>query len=102
MEPGYREAGDAPGRLYHGTPARNLPSIMQRGLLPGRRLYVHLTTSLEDALETGRRHGSPVALLSVDTGCLRRRGVRLYKATDRVYLAEWVPPECLKVESITG
>jgi len=100
VDPGYPEAVDPP-TLYHGTPARNLRSILSRGLLPGRRLYVHLAASPEDAVETGRRHGGPVALLRVDPECLRRRGVKVYMATGKVYLASMVPPDCVKVERIT-
>ncbi len=101
IEGRYEEAVNPPP-LYHGTPVRNLQSILARGLMPGRRLYVHLSATREDALETGKRHGSPVAILKVDPACLRNRQVKVYKATDRVYLARWVPPECIEVEEVTG
>ena len=100
VEISYPEPRRPPPVLYHGTPARNLPSIMARGLLPGRRRYVHLVSDPETALETGRRHGGPVALLAVDTGCLRRLGVPLYQATAQIYLAPRVPPRCIRVERV--
>ncbi len=83
--------------LYHGTAAANLPSIMAEGLRPGRRLYVHLSSTPEEAAEVGRRHGRDVAVLEVDAECLRRRGVRIYRATPSVYLAERVHPECISI-----
>jgi putative RNA 2'-phosphotransferase len=91
----YEEPEKPPRILYHGTPARNLPSIMRHGILPGRRLWVHLSATLQDALETGRRHGVDVVVLLIDVECLRRKGYRVFKATDRVYLTEKVPPECI-------
>ncbi|MCD6373345.1 MAG: RNA 2'-phosphotransferase, partial [Thermococcus sp.] len=35
--------------LYHGTPRRNLESIMREGLKPMRRQFVHLSTSRSEA-----------------------------------------------------
>ncbi|WP_297535308.1 RNA 2'-phosphotransferase [Thermococcus sp.] len=81
--------------LYHGTPRRNLPRIMREGLRPMGRQFVHLTTSKNEALETGRRHGKDVVLLIIDAECLRRRGLRVYKAGKNVRIVERVPPECI-------
>ncbi|AMQ18166.1 RNA 2'-phosphotransferase [Thermococcus peptonophilus] len=81
--------------LYHGTPRRNLPSILKEGLKPMKRQYVHLSTNKIEALETGRRHGRDVVLLVIDAECLRRRGLRIYKAGKNVRLVERVPPECI-------
>ena len=96
----YEPLAPAPPKLYHGTPARNLAGIMERGLLPGRRRYVHLTLDPGTAVETGARHGRPVVLLAVDTGCMERRGIPLYRATSQIVLAPWVPPECVRVERL--
>jgi len=81
--------------LYHGTPRRNLGQIMKEGLKPMKRQFVHLTTSREEALETGRRHGRDVVLLVVDTECLRKRGLKIYRAGKNVRIVERVPPECI-------
>jgi putative RNA 2'-phosphotransferase len=89
-------------KLYHGTPARNLDSIMRNGLLPGKRLYVHLSPDPETALETGERHGRPVAILEVNMECLKRLGIPVYKATSKVYLVERVPPQCLRLVRIVA
>ena len=83
--------------LYHGTAARNLPSILAVGLRPGKRLYVHLSPTPEAAVEVGKRYGRDVVVLRVDAECLRRRGVQVYRASPTVYLAEAVDPKCLSV-----
>ena len=84
--------------LYHGTPKRNLSSIMNEGLKPMGRQFVHLTTSKSEALETGRRHGRDVVLLIIDAECLRKRGLRIYKAGKNVRIVKAVPPECIILE----
>jgi len=82
--------------LYHGTSRSRLGRILSEGLLPMRRLYVHLTASLEDALERARRFPDPV-VLAVDPLCLKERGLRVFKGGKTVYLVRWVPPECLSL-----
>jgi putative RNA 2'-phosphotransferase len=86
-----------PRKLYHGTVARKLSSIKRKGLIPMKRMYVHLSFTLEDSYETGRRHGPDVVILEVDTECLRRHGLRVYQASPRVALVERVPPDCLSL-----
>ncbi len=87
-------AEEYPGApLYHGTSASRLPSIMRRGLIPMRRLFVHLTTSFEDAAARARRHPDPVVLV-IDPQRMRGR-VPLYRASGRVYVAPRVPPDCI-------
>ncbi len=82
--------------LYHGTAAENLSRIFGEGLKPMKRLYVHLTSSFEDAVATGRRHSQRVAILEVDCEALRRLGIKIFKAGRNVYLVERVPPSCIK------
>ena len=81
--------------LYHGTARRNLESILRRGLVPGKRLYVHLTSSKEVAMEVGLRHGDQVVVLKIDADCLRKEGHRVYKASSVIYLTDYVPPQCI-------
>ena len=83
------------GALYHGTSRDKLVKIMLEGLKPMKRRYVHLTTSFEDAVETGRRHGKPVVLV-INTMCLEKHAIKLYRATKTIYLAPRVPPECIE------
>ncbi|NJE43445.1 RNA 2'-phosphotransferase [Thermococcus sp. GR6] len=81
--------------LYHGTPRRNLESILREGLKPMGRQFVHLSMSKSEAIETGRRHGRDVALLVIEAECLRKKGLKIYKAGKNVRIVEKVPPECI-------
>lgn len=84
-----------PTQLYHGTSIDKLAKIMIEGLKPMKRQFVHLTTSLENAVETGKRHGKPVVLI-IDTMCLKEKRIPLYKATEKIYLAPKIPSQCIK------
>ncbi|WP_175059123.1 RNA 2'-phosphotransferase [Thermococcus sp. 2319x1] len=81
--------------LYHGTPRRNLEKILKEGIKSMKRKFVHLTTSKEEAYETGRRYGRDVVVILVDAECLRRKGYKIYKAGKSVRIAKFVPPECI-------
>jgi len=101
VDMGYKplREDELPPLLYHGTTREKLSSILRRGLLPMKRLKVHLTIDEETALEVARRHGKDVVLLLVDTKCVRREGFNIYKASNFVYLADYVPPRCIKVKT---
>ncbi|MET1160033.1 MAG: RNA 2'-phosphotransferase [Thermoprotei archaeon] len=80
--------------LYHGTSRENLEPILKEGIRSMKRLYVHLTIDPLLALETGKRHGKPV-VLTISPECLSRHGIKVYKATDKIFLVEYVPPDCI-------
>lgn len=84
-----------PERLFHGTAERYLESIRKRGLLPGSRLYVHLSDNAETARTVGARHGKP-AVLVVRSGQMHRDGYRFYRSVNGVWLTKHVPPEYLE------
>lgn len=88
-----------PERLWHGTAERFLPSIRQKGLLPGSRLYVHLSADPETARAVGSRHGRP-AVLAVDSGEMARRGFVFLRSANGVWLTARVPPEFLSPDGM--
>lgn len=83
-----------PSLLYHGTAKRFLETIMQQGLKPIGRLYVHLSNDRETAERVRKRHGKP-AVLEVATERMSRDGFCFYLSENGVYLAKSVPPEYL-------
>jgi len=82
--------------LYHGTTEEAWAKIRYEGLKPGRRLWVHLSGNINDAYEVARRHGSRIVILLIDIECLRRRGIKIFKASKSVWVVKYVPPECIK------
>ncbi len=90
-----REPATPPDVLYHGTTRRALASILQQGLLPMGRQYVHLSTNVAMAREVGARRDAHPAILLVDAKAAASDGVRFYRGGNDVWLADEVPPEYL-------
>jgi putative RNA 2'-phosphotransferase len=86
-----REPASPPDVLYHGTAGRFLDSILDKGLLPQSRQFVHLSADTETALQVGRRRDSRPVLLVVDAVKAYREGVAFYRGNDKVWLADQVP-----------
>ena len=85
-----------PGTLYHGTAPSNVESILDDGLRPMGRQLVHLSASVADAREVGRRHANGPAVLVVDAGAMLDDGSRITKRGERVYTTGTVPPQYLR------
>ena len=80
---------EPPEFLYHGTATRFLDSIMNAGLQPMSRLYVHLSKDIDTALKVGKRHGKPV-ILKVYSGNMHRDGYKFYLSENGVWLTKKV------------
>lgn len=76
--------GEPPAVLYHGTNKKALPSILQEGLSPMSRQYVHLSEGTHFATLAGRRRGELV-ILKVDTLSAKQLGVTFYYAGNEVW-----------------
>ena len=87
---------DPPQVLWHGTATRFLADIMQEGLKPMSRQYVHLSPDAETAYRVGIRHGKPV-ILQVDALRMVQDGMKFYRAENGVWLTDAVPPQYLQI-----
>jgi putative RNA 2'-phosphotransferase len=79
-----------PAVLLHGTSQSAVPAILDTGLRPMRRQYVHLTTDQDLATRIGRRHG-PACILAVDAASAAAAGVTFYRANLAFWLADVIP-----------
>jgi putative RNA 2'-phosphotransferase len=83
-------AVEPPELLYHGTVARFLESIREKGLVRGNRHHVHLSADRETATRVGQRRGRPVVLV-VGAGRMQRDGYEFFRSDNGVWLTESVP-----------
>ncbi len=81
--------------LYHGTADRFIKSIMEEGLKPMSRLYVHLSKDIETANKVGKRHGKP-AILKVHSGQMYREGIEFFLSENGVWLTKRVDVKYLE------
>jgi putative RNA 2'-phosphotransferase len=89
--------GNPPNVLYHGTSHKSVTSIMEQGLLPMERHYVHLSTDKETAIIVGKRRDTNPVILSVDTLEAMRDCIHFYIGNDTVWLSDVIPPKYLSI-----
>lgn len=86
---------EPPEYLYHGTATRFLNSIMQQGLKPRSRQFVHLSADTDTAIKVGQRHGKPV-ILRLPAKAMYQNGHAFYLAKNGVWLTTLVPADNLQ------
>ncbi|MBQ4059511.1 MAG: RNA 2'-phosphotransferase [Lachnospiraceae bacterium] len=89
------EETNPPQYLYHGTGEKYVASIDNMGLIPKTRLYVHLSSDIDTAVNVGSRHGTPV-VYRVNSGRMAVDGFKFYLSANNVWLTDRVPAEYLE------
>lgn len=86
-----KELGVPPDVLFHGTHQKALSVIMDDGLRPMGRQYVHLSVDTTMAEEVGKRKGGKLVILEVDAARAHQDGIMFYIGNEQVWLADFVP-----------
>jgi len=81
--------------LFHGTAPDTVKKILREGIQPMGRKMVHLSATIEEAIEVGKRRTHSPAILKIDVRRVKAQGIKVLKASEKVYLAESIPPECI-------
>lgn len=79
--------------LYHGTTPQATDKILKEGLKSKGRQMVHLSKTVEDAVDVGKRRTDNPVVLRVDVRRAQKEGVEIGRASDRVFVADYIPPE---------
>ena len=85
-----------PNKLYHGTHPKNVLSILNEGLKPMKRKEVHLSSTIQDAIEVGKRYAKKPAIFEINAKSLIKSGFKVRKK-GKVYTTDFVPPEFLRL-----
>lgn len=85
--------------LYHGTAAKYIDSIMQEGLRPRKRNFVHLSETMDMARQVGIRHGRPV-VLAIDIEALIRDGYNFYNAQNGIWLSNMIEQKYITINNL--
>jgi putative RNA 2'-phosphotransferase len=85
-----------PAILFHGTSPQAAELILREGLKPMSRQYVHLSPTLDVALEVGRRKAKEPSLLVVDAAAAFAAGIHFYRGNELIWLADAVPPQFIR------
>ena len=90
-----------PDILYHGTSHKAYEIIMDSGLKPMSRQYVHLSTDTDTAVRVGKRRDKKPVILTVDAKRAYADGVIFYASGyEKVILADFVPAEYLSIKKL--
>lgn len=85
-----------PQFLYHGTSPSFVRKIKREGLKPMRRQYVHLSKTIEEAIEVGKRKSNYTIVFKIFAQRAFEKGIQFYDMGE-VVLAESIPREFLKI-----
>ncbi|MDX2164305.1 MAG: RNA 2'-phosphotransferase [Gammaproteobacteria bacterium] len=92
-----KKVAEPPEVLYHGTSFELAPLILQNGLLPMKRHYVHLSLDVETARQVGLRKSKHVQILKILAKKAFENGILFYVGNEHVWLADRVPSEYMAV-----
>ena len=87
-----------PDVLYHGTTHKALDSILNAGLKPMGRQYVHLSVDTDTAIRVGKRRDNDPVILVVDAHKAYTDGISFYKGNDKVILVDYVSAQYIRVK----
>ena len=90
------QEAEPPETLYHGTAPGSVDEIKVFGLKPMGRQYVHLSRTIEDAAQVGRRREPDAMVLKIDAKEAYEGGVKFASVGD-LFLTKEVPPEYIGV-----
>lgn len=91
-----KEKKAPPDILYHGTAKKFMKSIMENGLSPQSRQYVHLSLDVETAKNVGKRHDDKPCILIVDAKEAWNEGINFYLGNEKVWLSDAIPSRYIK------
>lgn len=80
-----------PPILYHGTSHQFLKDIINDGLKPMNRQYVHLSVDVETATIVGKRRDNNPVILEINCKNAMLDGIKFYIGNDKVWLCDKVP-----------
>jgi len=83
--------------LYHGTSRDSVDPILEEGLKPMGRQFVHLCQNKREAVKIGKRHDPKPVILKIKASSAYEEGVEFYDRGD-IILAEHIPPKFIEVE----
>ncbi|MHA1298331.1 MAG: RNA 2'-phosphotransferase [Candidatus Helarchaeota archaeon] len=84
-------------KLYHGTTKKAADKILKEGLKPMNRQKVHLSIDVPAATRVGKRKTPNPTILIIEAGTAIKEGIVIEKASEKVYLSDFIPPKFIKI-----
>ncbi|HDD57584.1 MAG TPA: RNA 2'-phosphotransferase, partial [Thermoplasmatales archaeon] len=74
--------------LYYPVTEEELEFVLESGLHPSDRKKVHLSGTIEKAMEAGKVRTENPVILKIDAKSAIKDGLKIYKAGKDVYVAD--------------
>ena len=85
-----------PRSLYYGTARDLAENLLEHGLHPRGRQYVHLSSTLDDALNVGKRSDPRPAVITIRARDAEAEGIVFYQSGP-LYMADEIPARFLSL-----
>lgn len=82
---------EPPEFLYHGTVQNSLTDILEKGLLPMERQYVHLSIDRSKAEMVDSRRKSDLVILTIRAKEAFLNNIQFYKEENGIWLSDQIP-----------
>lgn len=83
--------------VYYGASPEEVDMLLENGIFPIKQRYVHLSTTLQKAIEVALVHTDNPIILQVDAEQAQKAGISFMLANEHIVLAERIPPDYLTV-----
>lgn len=83
--------------LYYGASREEVDILLEKGIRPIKQRYVHLSTTVEKALEVAKIHTDDPVLIAINAGEAQRDGITILNATENIVLADEIPAQYLSL-----
>lgn len=80
-----------PDILFHGTLQKNLERIMDKGILPMGRQYVHLSANEAIAWQVARRKKGIAVVIKVSAKEAFMNSIQFYEEVGGIWLTDFIP-----------
>lgn len=86
-----KKPGIPPEILYHGTTLKATKSILESGLKPMGRQYVHLSLDKKSAYEVGLRRTRKPVILKILAKKAYKNNINFYREKNGIWLSDFIP-----------
>lgn len=92
-----KDSAEPPEILYHGTSPEVAAVIVNEGIKPMQRHYVHLSTDIDTAKQVGYRKSPKPKLILVKAKEAFVNSVAFYIGNEHVWLADYIPSSYIEL-----
>lgn len=87
---------DVPEKLYYPATEEEADFLKEGGIRPADRVFVHLSTTLEAAVEAGKVRSPRPVIFEIDAKKASENGIKIMHAAPTIFITKEIPPEYMK------